>query len=571
MLKRTNARLAAALIGVVAVLAALLPLTQSADAAAAQPSLPIRAAFYYPWFPETWGNAADPFTNYTPSRGFYDSSDPAIVRAHVRDMKRAGLDAGIASWWGPGSKTDSRVPLLLDTAEGGRFRWTLYYEDEGSGDPSASTIASDLDYIESNYATSPAYLRVDGRPVLFVYGDSGDDCGMADRWAEANAGRFYVVLKVFGGYASCASQPDAWHQYGPATAVNAVGDSFAVSPGFWLKGEAEPRLKRGVKTFRANVQAMVDSGAEWQLITTYNEWGEGTAVEASTRWHRRYMNALGDVLTSAPKPTATPTPTPTTTSPTPPPSGSPLVVIYMENKERSSVITAGGYRNTLRAEGIDFTHYYGVTHPSLPNYLALANGSTDGKQGSDSITAGELSQSPTLWNQLQAAGVSWGVFEEDMPSVCSGATSSGRYVLKHNPATPFAVVYHDAPTCSHVQPFSAFDVNAMPAVSFVAPNLCNDEHDCSLSAGNTWLQNHVEPMLQHGATVVVTYDEGSSSAGVNGTSGGGNIYTVVVGQGVSARVDAGQYNHYSLLAAIESRYGLARLNAAATATPLPLS
>ena len=111
----------------------------------------------------------------------------------------------------------------------------------------------------------------------------------------------------------------------------------------------------------------------------------------------------------------------------------------------------------------------------------------------------------------------------------------------------------------------------MPAVSSVAPNLCNDEHDCGLSTGDGWLQAHVEPMLAHGATVILTYDEGSSSAGINGTSGGGNIYTVVVGPGIAPRVDAGQYTQYSMLAAIEARYGLTKLNGAAGATPLPLS
>ena len=203
------------------------------------------------------------------------------------------------------------------------------------------------------------------------------------------------------------------------------------------------------------------------------------------------------------RPRQSTSPSPTATSTSPPPTTNPVVVIYMENKERSSVVgsSSAPYQNALRAQGIDFTHAYGVTHPSLPNYLALGNGATNGKQGTDSISAGELSASPTLWNQLQNAGISWGVYEEDMPAACSGATTSGLYALKHNPATPFASVYHDGATCGHVQPFSAFDVTHMPAVSFVAPNLCNDEHDCGLSTGDGWLQAHVQPMLANGATV----------------------------------------------------------------------
>jgi hypothetical protein len=325
-----------------------------------------------------------------------------------------------------------------------------------------------------------------------------------------------------------------------------------------------------------------DDGVRFQLITTFNEWGEGTAVESASEWatssgYGTYLDILhGLPVSTSPAPTSTatsPTPSPTSTSSTPPTADGPVVVIYMENKERSGVVgsSAAPYQNALLSTGINFTHYYGVTHPSLPNYLALANGLTDGKQGTDSITAGELTQAPTLWNQLQKAGISWRVYEEDMPSACYGGTTYNLYALKHNPATPFASVYKDAATCSHVLPFTQFDPAHLPQVSFVAPNLCNDEHDCPLSTGDSWLQANVEPMRKAGATVVLTYDEGSSGAGINGTAGGGNIYTVVVGSGIGPRVDAGQYNHYSLLAAIEARFGLTELNNAATVTALPLT
>ena len=75
-----------------------------ADAAPAQqdpqPSFPIRAAFYYPWFPEAWNQQGfNPFTNYTPSLGFYDASQ-AVTKKHIAAMQYGGIQAGIASWWG---------------------------------------------------------------------------------------------------------------------------------------------------------------------------------------------------------------------------------------------------------------------------------------------------------------------------------------------------------------------------------------------------------------------------------------------------------------------------------------
>ena len=551
-----------------------------------QPSLPIRAAFYYPWFPETWGPSSDRFTNYHPSLGFYDSSDMGVVSQHIAAMQYGRIQAGISSWWGQGSKTDQRVPTLLRAADGTDFRWSLYYEPESQGDPSVTQLQNDLGYLANHYGNDPSYLRINGRFVVFVYADGSDGCGMASRWAQANTVNAYIVLKVFPGYKTCADQPADWHQYGPASATSDMSpNSYTISPGFWKKGESSPRLTRDLSRWSNQVASMSSSNAHFQLITTFNEWGEGTAVESATEWASssgfgKFLDVLhGAPVDPSPTPTSTSpaptttTPAPTSTSSSPPPSRSPLVVIYMENKERSTVVgsSSATYQNALRARGIDFTHMYGVTHPSLPNYLALGNGSTDGKQGADSISAGELSQSPTLWNQLQNAGISWGVYEEDMPSTCYGGSTSGLYALKHNPATPFASVYRDAATCSHVQPFSAFDVTHMPAVSFIAPNLCNDEHDCGLSTGDGWLLAHVQPMLANGATVILTYDEGSSGAGINGTSGGGNIYTVVVGPGISPRVETGQFNTYSMLAAIEARLGLSKLNAAASATPLPLS
>src|SRR5262249_61624751 len=103
----------------------------------------------------------------------------------------------------------------------------------------------------------------------------------------------------------------------------------------------------------------------------------------------------------------------------------------------------------------------------------------------------------------------------------------------------------------------SFDVNSLPAVSFITPNLCNDMHDCSIAKGDNWLQARVPAMLAAGAEVVITFDEGSNS-----TNGGGNIYTALDGPGIGSSVNRTTYNPYSLLAAIEDRFGLPRLNCA---------
>jgi hypothetical protein len=261
---------------------------QTAPAAAAEEA-PIRAAFYYGWFPETehWNS------QYTPTAGKYDSGDPAVVSTQVRQAKAAGLDAFISSWWGQTTSTDKRLPLLLDTAAAQGFKVMPYYEKEGFGDPSASQLGSDLSYLAAKAATSPSWQRVDGKPVLFVYNADDTSCDVTQRWAAANQGRFYLNMKVMHGYRTCAVQPDAWHQYGPASTIQHVLPwSSNVSPGFWRFDETAPRLARNLTTFKSALAEQVKSGAQWQLMTSWNEWGEGTGVESTTQFSQAYTDAM---------------------------------------------------------------------------------------------------------------------------------------------------------------------------------------------------------------------------------------------------------------------------------------
>ncbi len=268
---------------------------------APQPSLPIRAAFYYPWYPRGWlQDGTFPYTNYHPSAGYYDSADPAVIRQHIAAMLYGNIQVGIASWWGPDDYTDTVFPRLLHAAGGTGFRWAIYYELEGISNPAPDRIRSDLTYIRDHYGSDPNYLRINGRFVVFVYGDGQDDCGMADRWSQGNTVGAYVDLKVFPGYRSCDAQPDGWHQYAPAVATDyEAGYSYTISPGFWKAGE-QPRLDRDPGRWRRAVRAMVASGAPWQLVTTFNEWGEGTAVEPAREWssasgYGTYLDALHSI------------------------------------------------------------------------------------------------------------------------------------------------------------------------------------------------------------------------------------------------------------------------------------
>jgi chitodextrinase len=263
-------------------------------------TFPARAAFYYPWFPETW-TVGGQHVKYRPALGYYNSSDAAVAQSHVRQLQYGGFQAAIASWWGAGTHSEStRLPLLLDTTAslGSSLKWSLYHEMEGSSNPSVASLQSDLSYLASKYASHASYARIGGKPVIFVYNANDSSCEVADRWKQAAAGNWYVVLKVFPGYANCANQPDSWHQYAPASAVQShLPHSYNISPGFWRADESTPRLARDLNRWQQNVKDMVASSARWQLVTSFNEWGEGTAIENALEWasvsgYGTYLDAL---------------------------------------------------------------------------------------------------------------------------------------------------------------------------------------------------------------------------------------------------------------------------------------
>jgi hypothetical protein len=279
-----------------------------------QPEFPIRAAFYYQWFPEGWRqDGTFPYTVYTPSLGHYDSGAVTTIRSHIEAMRYGNISVAITSWWGPNEKSEQlRVPALLAGAASvdPHFRIALYYEKEGIADPSVPELKHDLDYVAGKYGRNANYLRMGGRPVLFVYNANDTDCSVVDRWKAANVDdNFYLDLKVFPGWASCPVQPDGWHQYAPSesrtvvTTDSHVAGSFTISPGFahaqsvHPSGTGHPQLDRDLNRWTQDIRAMVASRQSWQLVTSFNEWGEGTSVESAAQWatasgQGAYLDAL---------------------------------------------------------------------------------------------------------------------------------------------------------------------------------------------------------------------------------------------------------------------------------------
>ena len=245
-----------------------------------------------------------------------------------------------------------------------------------------------------------------------------------------------------------------------------------------------------------------------------------------------------------------------------------MVVVVFENKETSSVLgnrTAPTF-NAYALRYARLTRYYGVTHPSLPNYLALVSGSTHGIT-SDCTTCTVAASN--LADTLEAAGKTWKTYAEGLPAPGFAGGSYRRYAKKHNPFAYFQDIAGSPSRRAKIVPLTrlATDLRAgaLPDFSLVVPDLCHSMHDCSVAVGDAWLRRTVAPLLRLPRTaILVLFDEGSTAL-----RGGGHTPALVVGTAVRpGSAFAGVTNHYGALRTIEQAFGLPALGRSAGARPI---
>ena len=247
---------------------------------------------------------------------------------------------------------------------------------------------------------------------------------------------------------------------------------------------------------------------------------------------------------------------------TPPTTYQHVVWIVFENKPDSAIIGSASapYTNTLASQCGVASNFFAETHPSLPNYIAMTSGSTQGITDDAAPSSHPLAV-PSIFSQV----ASWRSLQESMPSNCA-LNDSYPYAVKHNPAAYYTGI-RTACASFDVPLASTPDISA--AYTFVTPNLCNDMHDCSVSTGDSWLSTFLPKILgstayTSGSTAIfITWDEDDSSAS-------NQIATLVIAPSVpvGTRV-ATTFNHYSMLRTTEELLGLnTYLGGAATATSM---
>jgi acid phosphatase len=237
----------------------------------------------------------------------------------------------------------------------------------------------------------------------------------------------------------------------------------------------------------------------------------------------------------------------------------------------------------LAAEYASVVPWFGIGHPSLPNYLAVTSGST---QGCTADTCGTYAVN-NLGEQLTVSGIPWAAYMESMPSACYTGATYGEYAGRHNPFVHFADLLSSGACAAHDLPYpgaaglvSALDRAGAPDFVWITPNLIDDMHDGTVAEGNQWLQANLAPILTSAwfldfrSTVIVTEDENDAqpSGSCCGDAAGGQVPSIVISRNATGR---GIVNltgdHYGTLRSIEEAFGLPQLGGAAQASNGDLS
>jgi hypothetical protein len=238
-------------------------------------------------------------------------------------------------------------------------------------------------------------------------------------------------------------------------------------------------------------------------------------------------------------------------------------------------------------------NYYGVTHPSQPNYIASTAGTTSGVPDDNDVNV----NLPNIVDQLEAKGHTWKAYMQSL-SLCTTkldhACGNQLYERKHDPFVSFTDVQSNPARMANVVDLSQLDTdladNTVPDFSYISPDQCHDMHGrasvpsdpCDFSNEqsiialgdqflSTWVNKITSSKAWNGESVIfITWDESDFTGSPNNfgfgdtrgccdaNPGGGHVLTLVIQRNPSVAPTASfqLYNHYSLLATVEDSWNL---------------
>ena len=265
-----------------------------------------------------------------------------------------------------------------------------------------------------------------------------------------------------------------------------------------------------------------------------------------------------------------------------------VFIIMMENTGYTSLIgnpNAPWINFAAQTYGLA-TSYFGVSHPSQPNYIAATSGSTNGVADDNDTTINVTN----IVDQIEASGRTWKAYMQSL-SLCNGnllASSCGNqlYERKHDPFVSYKDVQNNPARMANIVDFSQFSTdlanNKVPDYSWISPDQCTDMHGrggpstdpCNfgnvqglIATGDAFLSSTVNEIMNSSAwngnsIIFITWDESGfpfvdTSGCCDANPGGGHVVMLTISHSDhSARTSSVAYNHYSMLSTIEGGWQL---------------
>lgn len=254
-------------------------------------------------------------SHYHPLTGAYASNDDAILDYQCLLMKYAGVDGVMIDWYGTQQKNDYPVneanTLAMKKAiERAAMKMAIVYEDAtlaGLSDM-ASQARTDMRYLQSTYFASSCYAKVNGNPLLLVFGPQQltTPAGWTQAFSTLTRKPQFIVLNGNYSRATDANNQNAqgeflWVNANPSYNDAGNFDMYigGAMPGFWDvykehgQGEGYTTYDReNGNLFDRQLAAAKNAGLEWLQVTTWNDYGEGTTIEPTREYGYLYLEKL---------------------------------------------------------------------------------------------------------------------------------------------------------------------------------------------------------------------------------------------------------------------------------------